>query len=298
MRCMRLVGSIGGICKCDKATKRNLASTVSLQNAMFRNFYCKIAKMFVFAETLYRPNSVWAWNKINKLPNGIWQVQCLELFSKNMSEIKNNSAFYQGKKLPHWQPAGATFFLTMRLAGSIPKHIIAQYKAQKDIEVKELKRIFPNDPLLLADQLYNLDKKYFSIFDKELDKSNEPYWLQEKEIAKIVKESIAFFEGKELITHAYCIMPNHLHWVFTHDEDAQVLWQILQRMKRYTATEANKILHRQGQFWEDESYDHIVRDAKEFDNIVLYTLQNPVKAGFVKTWEEWKFSFVEDSFFE
>jgi putative transposase len=213
-----------------------------------------------------------------------------------MSELKNNSSFHYGK-LPHWQPAGATFFITMRLAGSIPNHIIAQYKAQKNIEENELKRIFPNDPLLLADQLYDLDKKYFGIFDKELDKSNEPYWLKEKAIAEIIKESIAFFEGKELNTHAYCIMPNHLHWVFTHNEEAQVLWRILQRMKRYTGTQCNKLLQRQGQFWEEESYDHIVRDAKEFDNIVWYTLQNPIKAGFVKIWKEWAFSFADEQLF-
>jgi hypothetical protein len=53
-------------------------------------------------------------------------------------ELKNNSSFHYGK-LPHWQPAGATFFVTMRLFGSIPKHIIDQYKAQKDLEERELR---------------------------------------------------------------------------------------------------------------------------------------------------------------
>jgi putative transposase len=217
--------------------------------------------------------------------------------ARTMSELKNNSSFHYGK-LPHWQPAGATFFITMRLVDSIPKHIIAQYKAQKDIEVNKFKRLFSTDPLLLAEHLYDLDKKYFAIFDKELDKSNEPYWLKEKAIAEIVKGSIEFFEGKELTTHAYCIMSNHLHWVFTHQPEAEVIWRILQRMKRYTATQANKLLHRDGQFWEEESYDHIIRDAKEFDNIVWYTLQNPVKAGFVKKWEDWAFSYVPNSCLE
>ena len=210
--------------------------------------------------------------------------------------IENNSAFYQGKKLPHWQPAGATFFITMRLFGSIPKHIIAQHKAQKEIETKELMRLFEKQPLVLADQLYDLEKKYFGIYDKELDKSNEPYWLREKEIAEIVKGSVEFLEGKDLITHAYSIMPNHLHWVFTHQEEAKVLWSVLQRMKSFSAKEANKILKNSGKFWEEESYDHIVRNTKEFDNIVSYTLQNPVKAGFVKEWQDWEFSYVKESF--
>ncbi len=208
----------------------------------------------------------------------------------------DNSKYYQGKKLPHWQPAGATFFVTMRLAGSIPKHIIAQYKAQKDEDAKGLKQQFENEPLILKEKLYNLDKQYFGIFDKELDKANEPYWLKQPEIAQIVANSIDFFEkeDKNLTNYAYCIMPNHLHWVLKLNDDAPILYKILQRMKRHTARQANKILNRQGQFWEEESYDHIVRDAKEFDNIVWYTLQNPVKAGFVKTWEDWDFSFVKE----
>lgn len=205
--------------------------------------------------------------------------------------MQNNSSFHQGK-LPHWQPAGATFFVTMRLAGSIPKHIIEQIKAQKAFDIREKQEEFKDDALGLAAELYIIERKYFGIFDKELDKSNEPYWLQEKEIANEIKASIEFLEGNSLKTHVYCIMPNHLHWVFTHQKEAQVLWRILQRMKSFTAKNCNKLLNREGQFWEEESYDHIVRDAKEFDNIVWYTLQNPVKAGFVKEWKDWAFSFV------
>jgi putative transposase len=124
------------------------------------------------------------------------------------------------------------------------------------------------------------------------------YHLKNAAAAEIVKQSIEFFEGKESTTHAYCIMPKHLHWVFSHKEDAQVLWRILQRMKSYTGLHINKLLQVEGQFWEEEAYDHIVRDAKEFDNIVWYTLQNPVKAGFVKKWEDWTFSFVEKGFWK
>lgn len=116
------------------------------------------------------------------------------------------------------------------------------------------------------------------------------------QLPKLSNRALIFFKGKELTTHAYCIMPNHVHWVFSHKEDAQVVWRILQRMKSFTAKECNKILKREGQFWEEESYDHIVRDTKEFDNIVWYTLQNPVKAGFVKEWQEWQFSFINDIF--
>ncbi|HCA80801.1 MAG TPA: hypothetical protein DEP53_13820 [Bacteroidetes bacterium] len=65
----------------------------------------------------------------------------------------------------------------------------------------------------------------------------------------------------------------------------------MQSLKRHTAREANKILGRRGAFWQDESYDHVIRNSEELERIVLYVLHNPVKAGFVKNWRDWKWSY-------
>lgn len=68
----------------------------------------------------------------------------------------------------------------------------------------------------------------------------------------------------------------------------------MQSLKGYTAHEANKILNRTGQFWEEESYDHEVRNDEELDRIVKYVLNNPVKAGLVKDWREWQWSWLRE----
>ena len=47
-------------------------------------------------------------------------------------------------------------------------------------------------------------------------------------------------------------------------------------------------MHRSGVFWQDESYDHIVRDQAELERTIKYVLNNPVKAGLVDDWEKWK----------
>ena len=64
--------------------------------------------------------------------------------------------------------------------------------------------------------------------------------------------------------------------------------KIMHSLKRYTAAKANKILGRKGAFWQHESYDHVIRSQEEFDKIINYIQQNPVKAGLVKNWREWK----------
>ncbi|MEI8059975.1 MAG: hypothetical protein WCG67_07450, partial [Ferruginibacter sp.] len=69
------------------------------------------------------------------------------------------------------------------------------------------------------------------------------------------------------------------------------LYKLMQSHKSFTAKKCNLILQRTGAFWEPESYDHIVRPG-EFDKIVNYILANPVKAGLVKKWEDWQWSFL------
>ncbi len=41
------------------------------------------------------------------------------------------------------------------------------------------------------------------------------------------------------------------------------------------------MLGRSGRFWQDESYDHWVRDDEELERIVDYIAANPVKADLV-----------------
>ena len=131
------------------------------------------------------------------------------------------------------------------------------------------------------------------MFDNVLDKSlNEPYWLQNPLVAQIVQDSILYQDGKQYDLWVSSIMPNHVHSLLTMKDNSLNLDEILQRHKRFTARQSNKILHRTGQFWENETYDHVVKDEIEFQNTLNYILNNPVKAGFVKKWDDWKWNYI------
>jgi len=86
-------------------------------------------------------------------------------------------------------------------------------------------------------------------------------------------------------------MPNHVHAVVFLPENAPFLAETLQRLKGYTALQANKILGRTGQFWQRETYDHIVRNGEEMQRVVAYVVTNPVKAGLVENWEHWPYTY-------
>ena len=69
------------------------------------------------------------------------------------------------------------------------------------------------------------------------------------------------------------------------------LASIMQSLKGFTAYKCNRLLGREGEFWAHESFDHFIRDHEEWKRIIKYVLNNPVKAGYVSKWQEWRWSY-------
>jgi REP element-mobilizing transposase RayT len=147
-------------------------------------------------------------------------------------------------------------------------------------------------------------RRYLDKWDACLDKADfGPRWLVQPEIAEIVKEAMFYRDGKVFDLHAFCIMSNHLHVVLEslrtsgHQPDGDrsechpSLSKIMQSLKRHTARQCNLILGREGAFWQDESYDHVIRDDEEYARIIWYVLENPVKAGLVANWNNWPWTY-------
>ncbi len=208
--------------------------------------------------------------------------------------------FYR-RNLPHIQPLNADYFITFRLHGSLPRGAIKNLK-EKQLEIeKEISRI--KSDTIRKIKSYEARKKYFIKFDDYLDAVNHgPKWLVNEAIASLVADSIKYRDGKVYVLLAYCIMPNHVHLVFFLPDDgdrrdkpsAYIVTDILESLKKFTAIRSNRILKRNGSFWQDESYDHIIRNKREFKNVIRYVLNNPVKAGLVESPEQWKWNWCRE----
>jgi len=211
--------------------------------------------------------------------------------------------FYYGSKLPHWQPPEGTFFITYRLYGSIPKTIIQQIKeeyqvalldaSQAKLPEGETENLLPEEVKIILERIrkkkeYEAGKRYFARFDDFLDSNlNEPHWLRQPQIARLNVDNFHFYSEKYFQLWAYTIMSNHVHLLLTLRPVAPILWKVLQDMKKYTGLHSNRLLGRSGPFWEEESYDHWVREPEgEFDRIAAYILNNSVKAGLVAKWQD------------
>jgi hypothetical protein len=70
----------------------------------------------------------------------------------------------------------------------------------------------------------------------------------------------------------------------------------MQSIKRISGRKCNLVLNRNGKFWQDESYDRLVRDDKELYFIIQYVLMNPVNAGLVENWNDWKYTYCQPNY--
>ena len=207
--------------------------------------------------------------------------------------------FYR-RHLPHWQPDGATLFITFRLAGSLPQTVIAELLAERERQERALASI--DDTTIRQEKAYLEERRAFGRWDQALDTIHAgPRWLGEPHIADLVGKALHYRDARVYTLVAFCIMPNHVHMVCTplpgQNERYRPLASIMQSLKRYTAREASLALRRGGTFWQAESYDHVVRDAAELERIVSYVIHNPVKAGLVAEWEDWPWTYCASDWF-
>jgi putative transposase len=172
------------------------------------------------------------------------------------------------RNLPHWHPAGKTVFLTWRLDGSLPINVLQSLRAKKE---RSAGRQF-----LEADR--HLDNALFG-----------PLWLKDPRIAKVVVKSLlkGANELKQYALHSFVVMANHVHILI---DPIVPVARITSGIKGATARRANQILERGGKFWQDESFDHWVRNAAEFERLRTYIERNPVTAGLVLSPEDWPWS--------
>jgi len=113
--------------------------------------------------------------------------------------------------------------------------------------------------------------------EAHLDQAHGECLLRNPEVAALVEKALLHFDGERYLLGSYVIMPNHIH-VLVRPLMEHKLSDILHSWKSFTASEANKVLGRSGPFWQDESFDHIVRDESQLERFHRYICENPIRA--------------------
>jgi putative transposase len=192
--------------------------------------------------------------------------------------------FYR-RNLPHWHPEGKSIFVTWRLYGSLPASVLKKRNTGRNACATNIS------------ESEDTPGREFVRLDAALDSAKGgPLWLASPEFAGYAEYPIV--HGAELgryQLHAYVVMPNHVHILL----DPHVpLAKITGPLKGVAACDINARLGRTGKpLWQDESFDHWIRNSAEFERIRHYIEWNPVQAGLVTRPEDWKWSSAGSEYF-
>ena len=173
--------------------------------------------------------------------------------------------------LPHFEGGEIPQVVTFRLADSFPRARLEQWRQELAC-------------LPEKQACAELRKRMEACLDSGIGHC----WLRDARVAEVVEQALLYSDGSHYRLHAWVLMPNHVHVLFTPIQ-GYTLSGILHNGKSFTAKEANRILGRRGVFWQRESFDRYVRDARHLRAAVAYIEMNPVKAGLCIHAGDWRF---------
>ena len=206
------------------------------------------------------------------------------------------------RHLPHWRQPGATYFVTFRQDDSIPAAVLAEWA---DIK-RRWYRAHGLDPRWLKTEPDRFAAAYREINEgirhafkreqdrmlhEELDRCHGSCVLRHAEPQRIIRDCLLFFNGQRLWLGDSVIMPNHVHLV-VQPFDGWELEDLLGSIKKWTsrligqwlttqpeALRPQGSIHNRARFWQQESFDRIIRDLQEFTNNRTYIASNPSAAN-------------------
>lgn len=204
------------------------------------------------------------------------------------------------RNLPHFHKGGQEFFITSKLKGAFPANVLTEYEDKIDFLKSKLENLQKhnakeNEISDLKRELHFVRNRHLDMIDTILAKNTSTSInLNLPENEQIMFEAFQFYEGKRLENHAFCVMRNHFHWVmrlFEEDENGKKLvsQDIMKLIHGVTARKINLIENKIGRtVWKGEAFETTIRNDRHWHNAIMYTINNPVKAGLVADWRDWK----------
>ena len=114
--------------------------------------------------------------------------------------------------------------------------------------------------------------------------------LTRPEFGRLILEALHFRDGKAFWLYDYTVMPDHVHAIIkpiVREGRTQALSRIMQSLKSWLTRKINALSGRSGRLWEEETYDHIIRHERDYQELAGYILQNPHDAGLIGDPTEW-----------
>jgi REP element-mobilizing transposase RayT len=176
-----------------------------------------------------------------------------------------------GDRLPHWEQSGSTYFLTFRLADSIPQSELKRWKEERDEWLSKHPEPWSDD----------VETAYHRIFsarvDRHLDAGMGTCLLRNRSVAEAFAETLLPHHEIRFLLHSFVVMPNHVHMLVTLNP-TDTLPEMVKIWKGASARKIGKITSTRGKLWQRDYFDRLIRDEDHFFRVARYIRANPAKA--------------------
>lgn len=184
-----------------------------------------------------------------------FQLRAVEVVNADQNPLR--SGFHSRGYLPHVKRENASYFVTFRLADSLPREVLLRFEREQAEALHSL----PADAVDKG--MERVRRKLRHKVERYLDLGAGECYLRRPEIADLVAAPLLHFDRKHYVLDDWVVIPNHVH-IIVWPMHNFTLGEILRSRKRQTARQANLVSGRTGEtFWQRESYDHWIRDDVE-----------------------------------
>ena len=200
----------------------------------------------------------------------------LELFDPKREFVVRRGA------LPHWYQPGVTYFVTFRTENSVPQPLLRSWHLRRD-QWLWAHGIDPGDAhwetrLAATPGLEReFHERFTRAFMQYLDRGHGACPLRDPCVAEIAAGALLHFDGQRYELGDFVVMPNHVHAIVCLTGNTEIEAQC-KSWKKFSAVGINRLLGRRGRFWQEESFDHLVRSGAQFEHFQRYIARNPQQA--------------------
>jgi len=184
---------------------------------------------------------------------------------------------------PHWAQAGSVVFITFRTVDSIPHEVVQRWDHEKTEWLKA--NNYPYDahwskiiPKLDGPSRIRFHRHFDRCREIFLDTCQGECLFKTTALAQIVADSLMHFDGDRYQMGDFVVMPNHVHLLASFKSEEMIVTQCDSWM-HYTARQINLRTGRKGKLWQQEPFDHLVRNLTQYECLRTYIRENGPSAN-------------------
>ena len=183
------------------------------------------------------------------------------------------------RNLPHWNQQGKLYFVTWRLADSLPKEVLARI----EIDRRDWQRQHGDIPLSAMGHL--VKQEWYRLFHHRvqtwLDAGQGSCVLHRAEACRILCDALHHFHGERYHLGSFAIAGNHVHVLVVPHAGVE-LSHVVHSWKSFTSNAINKALGRSGRLWMDEYFDRILRNQLHLQRVEDYIAAHVEQGAYVE----------------